>query len=128
MARPRKSTRSKDGTNTTAAFERALAEGSPEKYVLRLYITGMTAKSMRAIENLEAICSEYLKDRCEIEVIDIYQHPQLIRGEQIIAAPTLIKKLPTPLRRLVGDLSNKERVIFGLDLRPKKDRLVGPNS
>lgn len=124
MTRPSKSksTRPKIGMTTTAAFERALAEGSTEKYVLRLYISGMTPKSMRAIENLEAICSEYLKDRCEIEVIDIYQHPQLIRGEQIVAAPTLIKKLPVPLRRLVGDLSNKERVIFGLDLQSKKGR------
>ncbi len=122
MARPRKASDSSDGAKTTAAFERALKRRSKEKYVLRLYVTGMTPRSMRAIENLEQICSEYLKGRCKIEIIDIYQRPQLMHGEQIIAAPTLIKKLPVPLRRLVGDLSDKERVLFGLDLKSKKDR------
>ena len=112
---------SRRSRNTTAEFERALAKPPTQKYVLRLYVTGMTPKSMRAIENLQSICSEYLRGRCEIEIVDIYQHPQLMEGEQIIAAPTLIKKLPVPLRRLVGDLSDKDRVLFGLDLRANRE-------
>lgn len=104
--------------STLDAFERA-ARKKPSRYVLRLYVTGMTAKSIRAIENLKAICEEYLQGRYDLEIVDIYQHPVLMRGEQIIAAPTLIKKLPEPLRRLVGDMSDRDRVLLGLDLRPK---------
>jgi circadian clock protein KaiB len=103
--------------SSTAEFERLLAQSSPEKYLLRLYVTGMTPRSTSAISRIKAICEEYLKGRYELEVIDIYQQPSLAKGEQIIAAPTLIKKLPLPLRRLVGDLSNKQRVLLGLDLR-----------
>jgi len=88
------------------------------KYVLRLYVTGMTPRSTEAITTIKAICEEHLQGRYDLEVIDIYQHPQLAREEQIIAAPTLIKKLPSPLRRLIGTLSDKERVLVGLDLRP----------
>ncbi len=102
---------------TTAEFERAAARKASSRYVLRLYVTGMTPNSTRAIENLRAICEEYLPHRYELEIVDIYQHPVLMRGEQIIAAPTLIKKLPEPLRRLVGDMSDRERVLLGLDLR-----------
>jgi len=87
-----------------------------ERYVLRLFVTGMTARSTRAIENLQAICKEYLDGRYELEVIDIHQQPVLTRGEQIIAAPTLIKKLPLPMRRIIGDMSNREHVLLGLDL------------
>jgi circadian clock protein KaiB len=87
-----------------------------ERYVLRLYVTGMTPRSAQAIKNLRAICEEYLDGRYELDVIDIYQQPVLTRGEQIIAAPTLIKKLPLPMRRLVGDMSDRERVLLGLDL------------
>ena len=76
----------------------------------------MTARSARAIKNLRAICDEYLDGRYELEVVDIYQQPVLTRGEQIIAAPTLIKKLPLPMRRIIGDMSNRERVLLGLDL------------
>ena len=90
------------------------------RYLLRLYITGMTARSQLAIENIKKICEEYLKGRYDLEIIDIYEKPTLAEGEQIIAAPTLIKKLPLPLRRLVGDLTNNERILLGLDLRPKK--------
>ena len=100
-------------------FEKALMDGKVT-YCLRLYVTGATPKSQRAIENIRTICEEHLKGRYELEVIDIYQQPSLVKGDQIIAAPTLIKKLPEPLRKLVGDLSNKERVLLGLDLRPKK--------
>jgi circadian clock protein KaiB len=89
-----------------------------EKYVLRLYVTGVTPRSVLAIANIRKICEEHLHGRYELEVIDIYQKPVLARDEQIIAAPTLIKQLPAPLRRLVGDLSNRERVLLGLDLRP----------
>src|SRR6185436_18619194 len=104
--------------DTTAAFEKALGTStSDEQYVLRLYVTGMTPRSTEAFAAIKALCEERLKGRYELEVIDIYQHPQLAKDEQIIAVPTLVKKLPAPLRRLVGDLSNVERVLFGLDLR-----------
>ena len=89
-----------------------------EQYVLRLYITGMTPRAGRAIENVRAICEEYLEGRYDLEVIDVYQQPVLARGEQIIAVPTLIKKLPLPLRRIIGDMSNSDRVLVGLDLIP----------
>ncbi len=105
-----------------ARFERALNQHKPEQYVLRLYITGMTPRSIRAIENLRAICDENLPGRYTLEIIDIYQRPQLMRGEQIIATPTLIKQLPVPLRRFVGDLSNKEKVLFGLDLKSRGEQ------
>jgi len=105
---------------TTEKFEEALAKPRTEKYVLRLYITGMTSRSSQAIENIRSICEAHLQGRYQLEIVDIYQNPGLAQGEQILAAPTLIKKLPLPLRRLVGDLSNEERVLVGLDLRPKK--------
>jgi circadian clock protein KaiB len=102
----------------TEDFERLLTQSpGPEKYLLRLYVTGMTPRSTQAIARIKAICEEHLQGRYELEVIDIYQQPELAKGEQIIATPTLIKKLPAPLRRIVGDLSNKERVLLGLDLR-----------
>ncbi len=91
---------------------------SAERYVLRLYVTGMTPRSTRAVENVRTICEEHLHGRYDLEVIDIYQQPTLAKGEQIIAAPTLVKKLPLPLRRVIGDLSNTDRVLLGLDLRP----------
>jgi circadian clock protein KaiB len=99
-----------------ATFERAAQESLPERYVLRLYVTGMTPRSARAVKNLRAICDEYLEGRYDLEVIDIYQQPVLAKGEQIIAAPTLLKKLPLPMRRIIGDMSNRERVLVGLDL------------
>ncbi len=89
------------------------------RYLLRLYVTGMTLRSMQAIANLRAICETRLQGRYELEVVDIYQHPRLAREERIVAAPTLIKKLPLPLRRMVGDLSDQERVLMGLDLRAR---------
>jgi circadian clock protein KaiB len=90
-----------------------------ENYVLRLYVTGSTSRSLRAIDNLRRICEEHLKGRYDLEVVDVYQQPELAEGLQIIAAPTLIKQLPLPLRRMVGDLSDVERVLVGLDLRPR---------
>lgn len=101
------------------AFEQFVQDAAEKRYVLRLYITGVTPQSARAIANVKKICEEHLKGRYELEVIDLYQQPQLAQGEQIIAAPTLIKKLPLPLRRIIGDMSNTERVLVGLDLRPK---------
>ena len=86
------------------------------KYVLRLYVSGSTLKSALAVENIKRICEQYLKNRYDLEVIDIYQQPNLARDEQIVAVPTLIKRLPPPVRRLIGDLSNVKKVLFGLDL------------
>lgn len=104
--------------DTTASFEKAIGEPEGEdRYVLRLYVTGMTPRSTEAFATIKAICEEHLHGRYDLEVIDIYQHPALAKDEQIIAVPTLIKKLPKPLRRLIGNLSEKERVLLGLDLR-----------
>ena len=86
------------------------------KYVLRLYVSGSTAKSALAVENIKRICEQHLKNRYDLEVIDIYQQPNLAREEQIVAVPTLIKRFPPPLRRLIGDLSNQKKVLVGLDL------------
>ena len=91
----------------------------PEKYELRLYVAGQTPKAVRAFANLRKICEEHLAGRYELEIIDIYQQPVLAKGEQIIATPTLIKKLPLPLRRMIGDMSEKDRILVGLDLRTK---------
>jgi circadian clock protein KaiB len=99
-------------------FEQASRQRSAGRYVLRLYITGMTPRSIRAVENVRAICEEHLRGCYDLEVVDVYQQPTLAEGEQIIAAPTLIKKLPLPLRRVIGDMSSTERVLLGLDIRP----------
>lgn len=91
-----------------------------EKYTLRLYIAGKTQKSDKAIGNLEKYCAEELKDQYTVEIIDLLEHPHLAEGEQIVAVPTLIKKLPAPVRMLVGDLSDKSKVLVGLNLVPAK--------
>jgi circadian clock protein KaiB len=106
---------------TTETFEQLFQQKTREKYVLRLYVAGLTPRSQAAIRNIKKICEEHLNGRYDLEVIDVYQKPVLAKGEQIIAAPTLIKKLPLPLRRFIGDLSDSERVLLGLDLRPKKE-------
>jgi circadian clock protein KaiB len=90
-----------------------------KEYVLRLYVAGTTSKSIRAVANIKEICESSLKNRYDLEVIDIYQQPVLLKGEQIIAAPTLVKQLPLPLRKFIGDMSDTERILVGLDLRPK---------
>lgn len=108
-----------------ATFEQAARATPAERYVLRLYVTGMTPRSARAVRNLQAICDEYLDGRYDLEVIDIYQQPVLTKGEQIIAAPTLIKKLPLPMRRIIGDMSNRERVLLDLDLVRSSDQVWG---
>jgi circadian clock protein KaiB len=104
---------------STAEFEKAAAKREPAKYVLRLYVTGMTPKSTRAIANVRKLCEKYVNGCYELEVIDIYQEPRLAKGEQIIATPTLIKKLPLPFRRLIGDMSDAERFLVGIDLKPR---------
>ncbi len=102
-------------------FESALnVEKKGEKYILRLYIAGLNPKSRKAIESLRRILEENLKDQYELEIIDIYQQPILAKEGQIIAAPTLIKELPPPLRRFVGDLSNEERILLGLNLKKEE--------
>jgi circadian clock protein KaiB len=108
-------------TNLTkpAAPKTTPSKAEPNRYVLRLYVAGQTPKSVLAIVNIKKICEENLKGRYMLDVIDLYQQPQLAQGEQIIALPTLIKKLPPPLRRIIGDMSNTERVLVGLDLRKK---------
>jgi len=103
-------------------FEKALAQCSDEHYVLRLYIAGTTPRSIQAVANIRAICEETLQGRYDLEVIDIYQHPHQAKPEQIVVAPTLIKKLPLPVRKIIGDLSNTDRVLVGLDLLPRPVR------
>lgn len=102
--------------STAEKFEKTVSSSGREKYLLRLYITGTTSRSIQAITNLKKICEEYLEGRYELEVIDLYIEPALAKGDQIIAAPTLIKQHPLPFRRIIGDMSNKEKVLLGLDL------------
>jgi circadian clock protein KaiB len=97
-------------------------QAKPAKYVLRLYVTGTTGRSVRAIQNVRRICEEHLAGLYDLEVVDIYKNLPLAKGDQIIAAPTLIKRLPSPLRRLIGDMSDEQRVLVGLDLRPRRHR------
>lgn len=107
--------------DVTSAFEKAIKSSPKSKrYVLRLFITGTTPRSTAAIANIRKLCEQHLHGHYDLEVIDIYQQPKLAQGEQIIAAPTLIKQLPFPLRKVVGDLSNEERVLMGLDIQPRK--------
>ncbi|MEO8903222.1 MAG: circadian clock KaiB family protein [Polyangiaceae bacterium] len=107
--------------SSTAAFEAAAERAQAEQYVLRLYIAGTTEASGRAVETLRAICEEHLKGRYELLVVDVFQQPTLAQEEQIVAVPTLIKKSPAPIRRVVGDLSNQHRVLVGLGLKPKSN-------
>lgn len=104
---------------TTEKFEEALKQKRAHRveYILRLYVTGSTPRSLKAISNLKRLCEEYLPGAYDLEVIDIYKNPDAVRDEQIIAAPTLIKQLPAPLRRFVGDLSNTQKLLIGLDIR-----------
>jgi circadian clock protein KaiB len=95
--------------------------GNPEgtkEWQLRLYVAGTTERSTAALANLRRICDEHLAGRYEIEVVDLLERPQLAKGEQIVAIPTLVRKLPEPVRKIIGDLSDRERVLIGLDLRP----------
>jgi len=107
-------------SDSTQAFEQAAARSQEMQYVLRLYVTGMTPRSTEAFASIKAICEEHLNGRYDLEVIDIYQNPELAKEAQIIAAPTLVKELPEPLRKLIGNLSDDERVLRVLDVRPKE--------
>ena len=100
--------------------ERANAKAAPETWDLRLYVAGKTAKSIAAFENLRRICEEFLPGQYHIEVVDLLRQPQLAQGDQIVAIPTLVRKLPAPVRKIIGDLSNQERTLVGLQVRPAK--------
>ncbi|HVN94798.1 MAG TPA: circadian clock KaiB family protein [Syntrophorhabdaceae bacterium] len=99
--------------------EQAAKKPVQAKYVLRLYIAGVSLRSSHALENIKKICEEHLKGRYELEVVDIYQHPDLVKGEQVVAVPTLIKELPPPLRKFIGDLTDTEKLLVGLELETK---------
>jgi circadian clock protein KaiB len=99
------------------AIAAAAATHALPHYVLRLYVIGSTTRSARVIHNIRKICEEHLEGRYDLEIVDLAQHPTLAKGEQIIAAPTLIKQLPLPLRRFIGDMSHTDRILLGLDLR-----------
>ena len=93
----------------------------PEVWELRLYVAGQTPKSVAALANLERICDEHLPGRYKIEVVDLLKQPQLARGDQIVALPTLVRKLPNPMRKIIGDLSNTEKTLVGLQIRPASE-------
>jgi circadian clock protein KaiB len=115
--RPKKSSPTEKRKRESAAKLEQLGFNSHKaKYVLRLYVSGSTLKSALAVKNIKRICEQYLKSRYDLEVIDIYQQPKLARDEQIVAVPTLIKRLPDPMRRLIGDMSDLKKVLLGLDL------------
>ncbi len=101
-------------------FEKALAQPRPEEaHLLRLYVAGMTPQSRRAVANIKQICEDHLAGQYRIEIVDLLENPQLAAGDQILAIPTLVRHLPPPVRKIIGDLSNTERVLVGLDLRPQ---------
>jgi circadian clock protein KaiB len=100
-------------------LEKGAKEMDSRKYTLRLYVSGITPRSTLAIENIRKICQQYLEGRYDLEVVDIFQQPEEAKKEQIIAAPTLIKKLPLPLRKFIGDLSDTERILVGLEIKEK---------
>jgi circadian clock protein KaiB len=104
------------------ARSRARRKAASEEWILRLYVAGQSARSAAALRNLEAICEQHLAGRYRIELIDLLKHPQLARGDQIVAVPTLVRHLPPPMKKIIGDLSNEERVLVGLDLRPRRGR------
>jgi circadian clock protein KaiB len=105
---------SEDQSPATSSSDNAKA------YVLRLYVAGQTPKSVLAIANLREICETHLQGRYEIEIIDLLENPQLAKGDQILALPTLVRRLPEPIKRIIGDLSNTERVLVGLELRARR--------
>ena len=117
---PRKSA-GPDEKKKTGAPSKEARGGAPAapRYILRLYVTGTMLRSVRAIRNIKKICAEHLSGRYDLEVIDIYQQPALAKMGQIVAVPTLIKELPCPTRRFVGDMSDVDKVMLGLDLRPE---------
>ena len=113
-------TRRPDEPRTLAELA-AEGEPDPDVWELRLYVAGTTARSVAAFENLKRLCEEHLPGKYQIEVVDLLVHPQLASGDQILAIPTLVRKLPSPIRKVIGDLSNIERTLVGLQLRPARD-------
>jgi circadian clock protein KaiB len=110
------------GNGTHPARARGKRADDPDFFQLRLYVAGHTSRSIAALVNLKRICEEHLRGRYRIEVIDLIERPQLAKGHQIVALPTLVRRLPKPIRKLVGDLSDTERALVGLDLRPVRSR------
>ena len=104
----------------------AIGTAHPDVWELRLYVAGKTARSVAAFENLSRLCEEHLAGKYKIEVVDLLVHPQLAKGDQIVAIPTLVRKLPQPIRKVIGDLSNVERTLVGLQLRPAKTQTGTP--
>ena len=102
------------------AVKKKAARTAPEKWQLRLYIAGNTSKSALALSNLKKLCEQHLQNKYTLEVIDLLVHPQLAAGDQILAIPTLVRKMPVPIRKIIGDLSNEEKVLVGLNLKPLK--------
>ncbi len=100
-------------------FERLKNSNEPKEFELRLYVAGMTIKSATALRNLKRLCEEHFKGRYSIEIIDLLKNPQLAEGDQILAIPTLVRRFPEPIRKIIGDLSNEEKVLIGLDLRAR---------
>jgi circadian clock protein KaiB len=111
--------RKKTANENLATVERQIKKAAEERYTLKLYVAGGTPRSARAIERIKQLCEEHLHGRYDLEVIDLYQRPALARGEQIIAAPTLVKSLPLPLRKIIGDMTDESTVMVGLDLRKR---------
>jgi len=107
---------------TIRDYDQDLAEAAGETWQLRLYVAGQSPKSLRAFANLKEMCEEHLAGRYEIEVIDLIEHPELARSDDILAIPTLVRHLPAPLRKIIGDLSDTERVLVGLRLQPPRPR------
>jgi circadian clock protein KaiB len=105
--------------NTTSTAEEGRATGAEEKWRLRLYVAGRSPKCTAALENLKRFCEERMPGQYEIEVVDLLENPRLAKDDQIVAIPTLVRKLPEPLRRIIGDLSNAERMLVGLDLKSR---------
>ena len=115
MTAPKKKSR----RATTNGRSSAAQDGDLTRWNLRLYVAGQTPRSLSAFKNLKQICEEYLKGKYHIEVVDLMENPTLARGDQILAVPTLVRKLPQPIRKIIGDLSNTERVLVGLDIQPR---------
>ena len=109
--------KSRKKKTTTEEFEEALKKGKQQKFVLRLFVTGITPRSLEAIEEVRKLCEEYMKGRYELEIIDLYKQPQAAQKDQVFAAPTLVKLLPLPVRKIVGSMTRKEKLLAGLDIQ-----------
>jgi circadian clock protein KaiB len=114
-----KAPKKKSRRATTNGRSSPAQDGDSTRWNLRLYVAGQTPRSLSAFRNLKEICEEYLKGKYHIEVVDLMENPTLARGDQILAIPTLVRKLPQPIRKIIGDLSNTERVLVGLDIQPR---------